>query len=189
MYQANKMKLYLSRAALNFCGLRLGHLHTMCIIVGLAWGFSGLVQAQTILDYSRVQRAVLEAEMAKNSAKALGLASTPAVLSQSPPWNPGSPSARPPPTDSTYSPPPLMVNGAIVLASRALAEVQVAGVSHYLSEGDLVPGTHWSVSQISARQVTLAQGRPGKRPYLTRSFQLPFDPKNISPNRTLKRGQ
>lgn len=202
MYPANNMTPSFLSAALKCrtlglklglrLGLRIGLVHALCI-VWLAWSFSGLVQAQTILDYSRVQRAALEAEMAKGGLKASGaVASAPEALSQPPAWTPELRSARPSSIDSSDAPPPLVVNGAMILPSRALAEVQVAGVTHYLSQGDRVPGTPWSVSQISARQVALAQPRPGKRPgkhpHLTRSFQLPVDPQNIGPSRALKPG-
>ncbi len=139
-------------------------------IGGLALVFSCAVSAQTILDYSRAQRAVLEAEMAKNNAKALG-GSSPAASSPGSPGRPPqqSPVARPPVMDAP-GPAALSVNGVIALSSRSVAEVQVSGVTHYLSQGDAVPGTPWRVSSLSPVRVILAQGT-GNSP-VTRTFDL-----------------
>lgn len=148
----------------------------MCL-VGLCGAYSGSAQSLTILEYSQAQRAVLEAEMAKNTAKALTPASSLPVSNFAPPSHAELPSVR---SSVIPSPAALGVNGVVVLSSRSVAEVQVAGVSHYLSEGERVPGTSWRVSLISARQVTLVQSRPGHRPDLARRFELPANPRNVS---------
>lgn len=165
MFQASDMRASYLRQALDLRRLRQLAGAWMAGL-GLVW--SCAAPAQTILDYSRAQRAVLEAEIAKNNAKALGGPSAAAPQGSTP-----GPVPQPPVRPSVMDmpgPPALAVNGVIALSSRSVAEVQVSGVTHYLSEGEAVPGTPWRVASVAPARVILAQGK-GKSP-ITRSFDL-----------------
>lgn len=148
----------------------------------LAWGCS-VAQAQSIGDYSRAQRAVLESEMAKNIAKAMGAnTSTPgtAVSQAMAPWPlmgaPVATSALPGRAPMPAVPPmeampaarsaapsdEIAVSGVIVLASRAMAELQTGGDTFLLFVGDKVPGTPWVVKSIKADRVVLNSGQQSR---------------------------
>jgi hypothetical protein len=148
----------------------------------LAWGFS-LAQAQSIGDYSRAQRAVLESEMAKNIAKAMGAsASTPGTavlpamalrplmggpaattaLSGMAPMPAVPPMEAMPAARSAAPSDEIAISGVIVLASRAMAELQTGGNTFLLFVGDKVPGTPWVVQSIKADQVVLNSGRQSR---------------------------
>ena len=136
------------------------------------WAWHGLSAAQTIADYSRSQRAVIEAEIARNNAKVLGAAVPPPVpsppplpaLSSSPPFPASavalpSGAALPPMTREARPParggPEWEVTGVFVSASRSVAEVVVDGSPFFLGVGEPVPGTRWRIDSISAGRVVL----------------------------------
>lgn len=119
-------------------------------------------QAQTIGDYSRSHRSVLEAEMAKNIAKAL--ASAPNTGAATPPTSPApQPPANPLPAMPMAGmpmgvPPDISVTGVIILAKQAMAELHLNGETFLLLAGDKVPGTAWVVGSIRSDQVILTSG-------------------------------
>lgn len=136
------------------------------------WACHGLSAAQTIADYSRSQRAVIEAEIARNNAKVLGAALPPPAplapplpaLSSSPPprasavalpsgtaVQPLTGEARPPARGG----PEWEVTGVFVSASRSVVEVVVNGSPFLLGVGEPVPGTRWSIDSISTGRVVL----------------------------------
>ncbi|MEY4564608.1 MAG: hypothetical protein RLZZ618_3885 [Pseudomonadota bacterium] len=139
--------------------------------------------AQTIGEFSRSQRAVIEADIARNNAKALGGVgvSVPAGL---PPLPSGAATSLPSPLPSLGErgagaglavpsmPLPFGsghapfraaadegtrtawdVTGVFMSASRQVAEVVVEGVPYLLVVGDEIPGTSWRIDVVAAHKV------------------------------------
>lgn len=128
----------------------------------LALCIAGLeCRAQSIQDYSRAQRSVLEADMARNTAKALGGPQAPA---------PGTlPASVAPPMDQQKLLPSgtavardrgIIVAGVIMLPTRSMVELEAGGETHLLIQGDKVPGTSWTVASIDQKEVILRSGQP-----------------------------
>jgi hypothetical protein len=149
-----------------------------CILVLFAPG----VEAQTIADYSRAQRAMLETAMAQAAARSAGLgASAPASASSAPMAAPAtSLLAAPAATASRMTLPPpspaVQVSGVFATSAGSLAEVVVDATAYLLRAGEGVPGTAWHVETVAIDRVVLSrQGRgmvadaEGSR----RSFALP----------------
>jgi type IV pilus biogenesis protein PilP len=137
------------------------------VVVVVSWALAGAsVSAQTIADYSRSQRAVIEAEIARNTAKAM--ASTPVaapVVAAPAPAAADKPSPFPPATPNPATPgdmPPWTVSGVFLSPSRSVAEVVVDGGAHLLAAGQAVPGTPWRVQSVAADKVVLVHARPGR---------------------------
>ncbi len=139
--------------------------------MGCGWWLGlGTATAQSISDYSRAQRAVLEADIARNTARALG---TGGVITPAAPGGPAAPNAATaaaPVSGAAMMPPPMprpfvapqrgmAVNGVITLATRSMVDLRSDGVSHLLLPGDTVPGTPWVVSSINAQRVVLKAGK------------------------------
>ncbi len=114
--------------------------------------------AQTIGDYSRAQRAIIESNIARHAAR--HTATGPVDLPVLPPAAASAP-AMPPALLPPPAPvaPQVTVTGVIVTSSKALAEVWVDGVSYMLAEGQRVPGAPWTVSAVAAHRVVLSGGR------------------------------
>lgn len=141
-----------------------------CALVIAAFGFVG-VHAQTIGDYSRSQRAVLEAEMARSTARAMA-ASGSEGRSVSAGGGGGLPSPlTQPPAVAMPAPPPLpsmplgglpqsglAVTGLIALPDHAMIELTRNGETMLLASGDAVPGTSWVVASIDEKRVVLKSG-------------------------------
>jgi len=163
---------------------------------GAASGFTGQASAQTIADYSQAQRAVIQAEIARNTAKAMAVsaassATPPAAAAVPGPAPGGVPAAetgvsgRPGPALSASGgeapagpsdPPSWRVSGVFLSSTRALAEIVVDGVAHWVGAGQAVPGTPWRVQSVAAQQVVLvpAQARHvGRRPVQAKVLKLP----------------
>jgi type IV pilus biogenesis protein PilP len=131
-----------------------------CGAVAALAGFAA--QAQTIGDYSRSQRAVLQAEMSKNNAKAMAAAGNASAA-------PARPASAPPSASTAQDTPPavaprrgdgeLTLVGVVALSSRAMAELGYQGETHLLQQGDTVPGTQWVVSSIAPERVVLKAGK------------------------------
>ena len=56
----------------------------------------------------------------------------------------------------------IAISGVIVLASRAMAELQTGGDTFLLFVGDKVPGTPWVVQSIKADRVVLNSGQQSR---------------------------
>ena len=127
--------------------------------------------AQTIADYGRSQRLLLEATMTQNAARAAALQPPGSAASAPGPLPlvgsiPGSGGASVLPSASPRVPvrppePELRVRGVFVSSTRTLAEVLVDGAPYVLAAGQGVPGTPWRVASIAADRVVL--DRPGAR--------------------------
>ena len=147
--------------------------------VAMAWGNA---PAQTIADYSRSQRGVIEAEIARNTAKAMNAASPPPAAplpstdasTRSLPSLPAAARALVPP-DPSNDAPRLVVSGVFVSKAKAVAEVLVEGVSYMLAAGQDVPGTSWRVQSVAVDRVVLTGASPKSRKGAvpTRVFNLP----------------
>ena len=122
------------------------------------------VQAQTIGDYSRAQRAVIESTIARNAVRhgAAGAVDLP-PLPQAPASSsvPTLSPALAPPRPSQIEPvePQVTVTGVVMTPSKAMAEVVVDGASYMLTAGQPVPGTSWRVATVSPDRVVLSGGR------------------------------
>ena len=147
----------------------------------LSWLYMGLTlafsaEAQTIGDYSRSQRAVLESEMAKNAAKVLGNVHSPSLPNPTslslasrssallPPL-PGAahetiPVSLPEPVATPE--PELVVQGVMVSSKRSMVELSIKGRTVLLLSGDKVPGTAWIVTSIRQDLVILKSGTQRK---------------------------
>jgi hypothetical protein len=98
-------------------------------------------QAQTIADYSRVQRALLENAMTQAAARSATLpASAPGVAA---------PALA------------VRVSGVFATAGSAIAEVAVNDVAYLLVAGEGVPGTAWRVESVALDRVVLARHEAG----------------------------
>jgi hypothetical protein len=144
--------------------------------------FAPGVEAQTIADYSRAQRAMLETAMAQAAARSAGLGA-------SAPASPGSATMASPAASLLAAPvaaasrmtlpapsPAVQVSGVFSTSAGSLAEVVVDATAYLLRAGEGVPGTAWHVETVAIDRVVLSrQGRgtvadaEGSR----RSFALP----------------
>jgi hypothetical protein len=143
-------------------------------------------QAQTIGHYSRAQKNLLEAEAARNTAKAFEAANAaanpsksdapiagplptnmPVPLPSAEQHHPGHPNPHPNFVAKPLSPPSVLkraqeikVTGVFISKNKTLAEVLVGEQAHLLIQGQDVPQTKWRVQAISSHQVVL-QSQPG----------------------------
>jgi hypothetical protein len=117
-----------------------------------------LVGAQTIADYSRAQRALLESTMSQAAARSAGFgASAPAAVSTS-----GAASAPAARITLPAMVPALQVSGVFAARGTAVAEVVVNARAYLLGAGQGVPGTAWHVEAVAVDKVVLARpGGPG----------------------------
>jgi len=113
-----------------------------------------LAGAQTIADYSRAQRSMLESAMSQAAARSAGLgASAPAAAASAP-------VSVPPPASRTPMPataPAVQVSGVFASRDGAVAEVLVNATAYLLGTGQSVPGTNWHVEAIAVDRVVLAR--------------------------------
>lgn len=130
----------------------------------LAWLATSPAAAQTIADYSRAQRALLENAMTQAAARSTGAASS----APSPAPTPAATAAASPvpaPVRLTQAllapaPPSVQVSGVFAAGGGALAEIVVNVTPYLLATGDGVPGTTWQVESVAIDRVVLAS-RPG----------------------------
>ncbi len=112
--------------------------------------------AQTIADYSRAQRAMLESTMSQAAARSAGLAaSAPAVAASAIVATPMPALRMAVPVMS----PAIQVSGIFSAHEGAVAEVVVNATAYLLGVGQGVPGTPWHVETIAVDRVVL--GRQG----------------------------
>jgi hypothetical protein len=115
-----------------------------------------LAGAQTIADYSRAQRALLESAMTQAAARSAGLsASAPAVAA--PASAPSAPAPASAPARLTLPPPAVQVSGVFASSGGAIAEVVVNSTPYLLGAGERVPGTAWQVQAVAVDRVVLAR--------------------------------
>ena len=110
--------------------------------------------AQTIADYSRAQRSMLEAAMTHAAAQSAGLgASAPAAVASAAVAVPSLASRMPLPPAA----PAVQVSGVFATRGGAVAEVVVNSTAYLLGMGQGVPGTAWHVETIAVDRVVLAR--------------------------------
>jgi len=116
------------------------------------------VPAQTIADYSRSQRALLENTMTQAAARSAGLGASAPSTAASAPVVAAAPAPR------LQSPPGLstvQVSGVFASSSGSVAEVVVNATAYLLGTGQGVPGTAWRVESIAIDRVVLARSAAG----------------------------
>ncbi|HEY8975487.1 MAG TPA: hypothetical protein VIN75_14815 [Burkholderiaceae bacterium] len=115
-----------------------------------------MAHAQTIADYSRAQRALLESAMTQSAARSAGIAAPAPASAASMPA-----AAIAPPTRVTLPPPvpSIEVSGVFSSSAGAIAEVVVNSTPYLLEAGERVPGTAWEVRAVAVDRVVL--GRQG----------------------------
>jgi hypothetical protein len=136
--------------------------HRSALSCGFAAGVLALcasgVRAQTIADYSRAQRVLLENTMTQAATRSAGMVvSAPAPV----PAMPAS-VAVPPSMPAPHAPLPPMapvvqVSGVFATRDGAIAEVVVDAVPYLLGAGQGVPGTAWHVETIAIDRVVLSR--------------------------------
>ena len=110
--------------------------------------------AQTIADYSRAQRSMLETAMTQAAARSAGLgASAPAAVAST------AVAASPPISRMPAPPtaPAVQVSGVFASHDGAVAEVIVNATAYLLGMGQGVPGTSWHVEAIAVDRVVLVR--------------------------------
>jgi type IV pilus biogenesis protein PilP len=122
----------------------------------LALGAS-VARAQTIGDYSRAQRQMLENAMSQAAARSAAVSmSTPAVAVSSVPSLP-----LPAPHLAAPTLPALAtevrVSGVFASGASAVAEVVVDATAYLLQAGQGVPGTSWHVESVAIDRVVLSR--------------------------------
>lgn len=129
------------------------------VVAGVVVLVVPLAKAQTIADYSRAQRAMLENTMSQAAARSAGLApSAPAVAASAAVQ--ASPAA--PRAPAVVSAPSVQVSGVFASGTGAVAEVVVNATAYLLTIGQGVPGTSWHVESLGIDRVVLArQGAAG----------------------------
>ena len=148
----------------------------------LAVSMGGSVAAQTIADYSRAQRAVLESAMVQAAARSAAWPASAAAAAAA--ASASAPAAALPPPAAAVAPrplpvrdPELQVSGVFASASQTVAELLVDGHAYLLSAGQGVPGTSWSVAVIAVDRVVLQRPQAalsgGEAAHLRKSFTLP----------------
>ena len=141
------------------------------------------VEAQTIADYSRAQRALLENTMTQAAARSAGMgASAPApspatAVATSAVATPAGPAPRAPlPPLATA----VQVSGVFASRDGAVAEVVVNATPYLLGVGQGVPGTAWHVEAIAIDRVVLSRHGGGvatsNAPAGREIFELPALP-------------
>ena len=128
-------------------------LATACILAAA----DGIADAQTIADYSRAQRTLLENTMTQAAARSAGFgASAPGAAASV-----ALPAVAPPVSAArlpTLSPAPaVQVSGVFASSGGVVAEVVVNATAYLLGAGQGVPGTDWRVEAISIDRVVLGR--------------------------------
>jgi type IV pilus biogenesis protein PilP len=115
-------------------------------------------EAQTIADYSRAQRAMLENTMTQAAARSAGMgasAPTPSLVAAA--WAVAPPAAAAPHIALPTLAPTVQVSGVFASRDGAIAEVVVNTTPYLLGAGQGVPGTGWHVEAIDIDRVVLSR--------------------------------
>jgi len=133
-------------------------------------------QAQTIGDYSRAQRAAIEASMSRTARVSPDPAPVPlpSLAATGPATAPVARAAAPTPPAVPDSGPDIVISGVVVAPARRTAEVVVDGVPFLLEVGQRVPESPWTVASIDPGKVVLARTAPARSGRTaSRTFVLP----------------
>jgi len=114
--------------------------------------------AQSIIDYSLAQRALIESNMAQMMRRTV----TPPAIAASGGWAPlatavssAAPASAAGIAFTQRIDPEVRVSGVFAMGDRRLAEISVDGLPYFLAEGSSVPGTSWTVNAVSVDRVVL----------------------------------
>jgi hypothetical protein len=128
----------------------------LMLVCALALGAS-VAQAQTIGDYSRAQRQMLENAMSQAAARSAGVsAPTPAVAASAAPLL-SLPALRVAPAALPTLAAEVRVSGVFASGASAVAEVVVDATAYLLEAGQGVPGTSWHVESVAVERVVLSR--------------------------------
>jgi type IV pilus biogenesis protein PilP len=125
---------------------------------------SPATSAQTIADYSRAQRALLENTMAQAAARSAGFgapATSPAASATIVAPAPASAPAPAPRLPTPSVAPAVRVSGVFAANNESVAEVVVNATAYLLGTGQGVPGTAWRVESIAIDRVVLTRDVAG----------------------------
>jgi hypothetical protein len=126
---------------------------TLLTLSALVW-LGRPAGAQTIGDYSRAQRAVLENTMTQAAARSAGLgASAPAMAASSV----AGPTLLVSRMTLPASAPAMQVSGVFASSVDSVAEVVVNATAYVLGAGQGVPGTSWRVESVAIDRVVLSR--------------------------------
>ncbi len=141
------------------------HVRRIAPLFGLlAMSALSSARSQTIADYSRAQRAWLEASISQSAARSGGAGASAPGAVPSAPSTPTSLVPRPPRVETLASPslPVIQVSGVFQSATAGVAEVVVNATAYLLEPGQSVPGTSWRVDAVAVDRVVLTRrGVPG----------------------------
>ena len=117
-----------------------------------------LAGSQTIADYSRAQRTLLENAMTQAAARSAGIgaaasAPAPAILASMP----SLPALSSPRIPLPATAPSVQVSGVFASQGGAVAEVVVNATAYLLGSGQSVPGTGWRIESIAVDRVVLSR--------------------------------
>ena len=118
------------------------------------------VDAQTIADYSRAQRTLLENTMTQAATRSAGMgtaAPAPSPSTATATSVVATPSAPAPRGPLPPLPPAVQVSGVFASRDGAVAEVVVNATPYLLGVGQGVPGTTWHVEAIAIDGVVLSR--------------------------------
>ena len=129
--------------------------------------------AQTIEDYSRAQRALLQATMAQAAARSAALGAAGASPSASAPSS--SPATAPLTRPPEIPEPVVSVGGVFETPARIVAEIGVNGAVYLLARGQAVPGTPRRVEAVEVDRVVIVRPgtRHGESSQVVKAFSLP----------------
>ena len=128
-------------------------------LVAIAVGLSTHpASAQTIADYSRAQRALLENAMTQAAARSAGLGASAPGVAASATVIASLPAPR---TPLPSLAPALRVSGVFASSAGAVAEVVVDATAYLLGPGQGVPGTPWHVESVTIDRVVLNRREAG----------------------------
>ena len=134
-------------------------------------------RAQTIADYSRAQRALLESTMTQAAARSAGLGASAAAAGPAPAASVVVPTRASMPLAALPTPTPaVQVSGVFASNQGALAEVLVNTTPYLVGVGQGVPGTAWQVEAIAVDRVVLSRrggGAAADAQAARRVFALP----------------
>ena len=128
------------------------------LLVGVLAMLASGAGAQTIADYSRAQRALLENTMTQAAARSASLGASAPVPVQTA----AASTASLPPMSAPHPPlppvaPVVQVSGVFASGGGAIAEVIVNATPYLLGAGQGVPGTAWHVESIAVDRVVLSR--------------------------------
>ena len=115
-------------------------------------------ESQTIADYSRAQRVLLENTMTQAATRSAGMvAAAPALAPSAAASVAAAPSMPAPRAPLPPGVPVVQVSGVFASRDGAIAEVVVNATPYLLGAGQGVPGTAWHVETIAIDRVVLSR--------------------------------